>query len=349
VTVDGPLAWQQVELPPAWSPEVVVEGPAGLLVVASRDDRLERWAEVFALNSEHGIDWTVLESGRFSEVVHLDGLVGADSGYVAYGLFSAGEFTDITVGRPANFPEPAVWTSIDGVVWELTPLPLPGRAERISEIVSYSIFDLAVSGELHVAVGTEFDEDLPDGAGEVVVPTRQVLWATTESGGWDLIDDERLADAEGAAAGPSGIVTTTRTADGEIDVWGTTDGATWEQLGVIPQNGFVVALEGSGVGYVALVTSPDRERRLWFSTTGTTWSPVEGIDGAGSVHASPQGFVVVAAETMHWSPDGETWRSVSAPDGMAYIGRAAASARAVIVTGQTRDGSGRLFIGVEPG
>ncbi len=311
MTVDGPLAWQQVELPPAWSPEVVVEGPAGLLVVASRDDRLDRWAEVFALNSDHGIDWTVLESGRFSEVVHIDGLVGADSGYVAYGLFTAGEFTDTTVGRPANFPEPAVWTSIDGVVWELTPLPLPGRAERISEIVSYSIFDLAVSGDLHVAVGTEFDEDLPDGAGEVVVPTRQVLWATTESGGWDLIDDERLADAEGAAAGPSGIITTTRTADGEIDVWGTTDGATWEQLGVIRQNGFV--------------------------------------DGAGWVHANPQGFVVGAAEAMHWSPDGETWRSVSAPDGMAYIGRAAASARAVIVIGQTRNGSGRLFIGTEPG
>ena len=347
VTADGPLTWQQVELPRSWSPEFVVDGSAGLLVMASRDDRPDRWADVFAINPDDGIDWTVLESGGFSNAVHIDGLVGADSGYFAYGLFAGGEVTVTTVGRPSNFPEPAVWTSIDGVVWELTPLPLPRPAERISEIASYSVFYLAVSGDLRVAVGTEFDEDLPDGR-DVVVPTRQVIWATTESGDWGIIDDERLSQAEGAAAGPSGIITTTQTADGGIDVWNTNDGAVWEQLGVIPQDGRVAVLEGSGVGYVALVAGPDRERHLWFSETGATWSPVEGIDRAGWVYASSQGFVVDAAETVYWSPDGETWRPVSAPDGMAYIGRAAASARSVILTGQTHDGSGRLFIGTEP-
>jgi hypothetical protein len=349
------LGWTAVnELPTNHAIRSVAEGPNGWLALAGRFVN-SMGGEYLILHSSDGVTWTRLDSATFPAAVHVDEIVGHEDGYIAYGLYAGDDYTAITVEGPSNFPDPAVWTSADGAEWELVSLPLPDPGEAISEIVSYRAFDLTTKDGLAVALGYEFDEDLPDVEGTVFVPTRLIMWESTQPGEWSLVQPDGLEDWIDLAFGPAGIIAITPS-DSGLSIMSWADGI-WTETGAIPGDRVRASLVGSERGYLVQSSS-----RIFYSADANTWTPVDGPKEGLVIAADSGGFTVIGraegAETVWWSPDGTSWTAVGSDSGMGpdlkYVSGAGASERAVFIFGQTggrdfdiEDSQGFLLVGTK--
>lgn len=350
------LDWATVDaLPADYAVNAIAEGPNGWLALAGRFIN-STGGDYLILRSEDGVDWTRIEAS-FPAAVHIDEIIGTDTGYVAYGLYAGEDYSVTTTDRPSNFPEPGVWTSNDGTGWQLTPLPLPAPDEAISEIVSYRAFNLVVDGSAAVVLGVEFDEDLPEVEGTVTVPTRSLMWVAEEAGQWRLIQTEQIEDLVDLTVGPAGVVAS-RATDTGISVGVLDQQGAWEQLSTLPGEGFQANVAGNEHGYLIQTSSG-----LHFSSDAVDWTPVQGPSVAAVIAAHSGGFTVVSrsgeAETVWWSPDGSTWTAVGTPEDLPvdleFVSGAAATENSIAMYGQTQGGSldiagveGFLIVGTSP-
>ncbi len=344
------LEWTVVDaLPDDYVVQAIAEGPNGWLAVAGRFIN-SAGGDYLTLRSEDGVEWSRVDGASFPAAVHIDQIIGSDAGYTAYGLYAGEDYSVTTTDRPSNFAEPGVWTSVDGTQWELTPLPLPSPEEAISEIVSYGAFHLAIDNGHAIALGVEFDEDLPDVEGTITVPTRPIMWESIQPGEWRLVQPEQLEEWGDLASGPAGIVATGGSESGiTIMSW---TGETWEETAAVPGNGFQANLVGNEHGYLLQTTSG-----ILFSPDARSWTPVDGPAAGVVVAAHQGGFTVIdrsqETATVWWSQNGSTWTIVGTGDefgdDLGFIGGAATD-KAVVVYGQTRgvdidDTQGFLLIG----
>jgi hypothetical protein len=348
--------WATVDaLPTDYSVSAVTEGPNGWLALAGRFIN-STGGDYVILRSDDGVDWTRIDAS-FPAAVHIDEIIGTDTGYVTYGLYAGEDYSVTTTDRPSNFPEPGVWTSEDGTDWQLTPLPLPAPEEAISEIVSYRAFNLVVDDSYAIALGVEFDEDLPDVDGTVTVPTRPLMWMSEEPGQWQLIQADNVDELVDLVVGPAGIVATRATETG-ISVGSLDRQGAWEQLATVPGEGFQANIVGNGDGYVIQTSAG-----LYFSPDAVDWTPVQGPSVAAVLAAHSGGFTIVSrsggAETVWYSPDGTTWTTVGTPEDLPvdleFVSGAAATAKSIAMYGQTQEASlnitgveGFLMIGTSP-
>lgn len=331
------LEWTTVDaLPTDYSVDAITQGPNGWLALAGRFIN-STGGDYLILRSEDGVEWTRMDAS-FPAAVHVDEIIGTDTGYVAYGLYAGEDFSVTTTDRPSNFPEPGVWASSDGADWQLTPLPLPPPEEAISEIVSYRAFNLVVDDNVTIALGVEFDEDLPDVEGTVTVPTRSLMWIFEEPGEWQLIQADNVDELVDLTVGPAGIVAT-RATDTGISVRVLDQQGVWEQLATVPGERFQANIVGKGDGYLIQTSTG-----LYFSPNAVEWTPVEGPSVAAVLAGHPGGFTVVSrsggAETVWWSPDGHTWTVVGTPEDLPvdleFVSGAAATANSIAMYGQTQ-------------
>lgn len=338
----GVLEWTAVDaLPDDLVVVAIANGSNGWVALASRFADVTA-GEYVALQSTDGVSWTRLDGTSIPGAVHLDGLVGSDDGYLAYGLYAGESSTATTTNRPSSFPEPALWTSTDGATWELYPLPLPPPEAAISDTVSYRVFHVAAGNGQNVAVGVEFDEDLPEAEGAHVVPTRPIMWESTGPGEWRLVDSPGLEEWTGLAHGPAGIVASGGS-ESQTRIMGWA-GEMWEEYASLPGNGLATELVGNEHGYLLGTSSG-----LLFSTDARTWRAIHEGMSAAVIAAHPSGFVVIDVEQgtdVWWSPEGTTWILVGTENDLTiipslFIG-AAATDNSVIVYGHSQ-GDGRGF------
>jgi hypothetical protein len=349
------LDWTAVdELPTDHVVHSVTEGPHGWLAISSRFVN-STGGDYLLLNSSDGVSWTQIGSGSFPAAVSVDSIVGHASGYIAYGLYAGDNFSATTVNRPSNFAEPAVWTSLDGAQWELVPLPLPTPDEAISEIVSYGAFDLATDGDRFIALGYEFDEDLPDVEGTVVVPTRVIMWEAQQPGEWHLVQPDGLEVWTDLASGSAGIVATTRS-DAGVSVVSWIDGR-WTETGAIPGDGGEAILVGGEHGYLTRSSSG-----ILYSADASNWTTVDGPSNRAIIGAGSGGFAVVGrgeeGANAWWSADGTSWTvvgsGVETGADLEYAIGAGVTKNAVLVFGQdtssadVEDARGFLLVGTKP-
>ncbi len=306
------MEWTAVDaLPPDYVITGLAEGRNGWIAIAPRHVG-GGFGEHVVLQSDDGVEWSLLEDVVLPAVVTVGNVMTDEDGYVAYGLHAGANYTVTTKDKPSNFAEPAVWTSPDGVIWTVHPLPLPTASEAISAVVSYRIGGLAVEGDEMIAVGTEFDEDLPDIEGEVVVPTRPVMWRAERSGEWELIAPEGLIDFNDVASGPGGIVAVGPGSGSAGFVW---DGSVWMELGSLP-TGFWYTIDGGADGYVVLADNST----IHVSENGDEWTPAVGPGRTSTIWAGEDAFAAVSAEgddALVWrSDDGAVWEPVSTVEGI---------------------------------
>ena len=313
----GLLSWSTLDgVPDNVAIRAVADGPVGWLLVAPRNDQTNGWADAFVLRSNDAATWEEHQTAGFDAVVHIDGLVGTETQYIAYGLFASSSYTFITRDEPSNFPEPAVWTSLDGTDWELTPLPIPPAGDAISNNVSYRIVGVAADGEIAVAAGIEFDEDLPQEAregeesGDYLVPTRQVFWQKSSSQPWELVDAPEVGTVTRIVAGPAGLVAAAEAeSDTGVWLWDSAD-ARWGRISDLP--GSIRGLAASTKGYLALI-----DGQMWYSQDAIQWTITGGSISPSFIEAGEGGFVAATGRTVgqneagiSWSPDGQRWRQI---------------------------------------
>ncbi len=331
----GVLQWTaEDELPEDHVVHAIADGPSGWLALASRFINAAPGEYLF-LQSADGVNWTTVDAS-IPGAVTVDEIVGSENGYFAYGLFAGEDYQVTTTDQPSNFPTPAVWTSVDGTSWEVTPLPLPPPEEAISEIVSYRPFHLAEGEGRVVVLGVEFDEVVPDDfEGSYAVPTRPITWESTALGEWRLLTPENADDWSDLAAGPAGIIAVGGT-ENEVKIVTWSDGI-WEQSSTFEGSGFQARLVGNEDGYLLGTTGG-----LFLSTDAETWIPVDGPANGAVLAAHSGGFTVLeggpGSTTVWWSPEGTSWSIVGTEDelgtDLSFMG-AAASEDSVAIFGQT--------------
>lgn len=330
----------------------IAEGPGGWLALASRF-RNASPGDYLLLRSTDGVEWTRLDDASVPALVGAAHIVGSDESYFVYGLYAGDEYQVTTTDRPSNFAEPAVWTSDDGVDWELHPLPLPPSEDAISEIVSYQPSHLATNDGQAIVLGVEFDEDLPDNVeGSITLPTRPIMWESTSPGEWQLVDAPDLQEWSDIASGPGGIVAVggseTQTT---LLSW---TGDRWDQTAELSGNGFQANLAGNDHGYLLRTTSG-----ILYSADTSNWNPVDGPTTGTVLAGHSGGFTAIEgtqeSTAIWWSPEGTSWTVVGTQeelgDDLSFIG-AAATQNSVLTYGQTQadtinDVRGFLQIGID--
>ena len=354
----GLLTWRTLDvLPDNARARAIVDGPAGWLLLAPRNDQINGWIDAVVLRSDDAVTWEEYQTTGFEAVVHVSGVVGNEAQYLAYGLYASPGYTVITLDEPSNFAEPAVWVSLDGVDWELTPLPLPAAEETISDNVSYWIAAVAADGENVVAVGIEFDENLPEVYNEEVggyeVSTRQVLWQKNGSEPWEVVDAPELGTVSEAAAGPGGLIAAVPDESGSaVWRWDSAD-TQWDQVSDLP--GSVGGLVANAMGYLALT-----DGQMWYSTDAIQWEPVGGSISASFIEAGQGGFVAATGRAagqletgVWWSPDAQRWRKVGSTDQLSRtaflaVSLAAIDQAAVVIVTTDPTFQSAMLIGTAP-
>ena len=341
------LEWTRLDLLPddfAAGPFVV--GPEGALTRAYRFRGPVGDNTQLVFSSADGVDWSRVDAQGFGG----GGLVAYAGGYVSYGRYEGNRTTATTTALPTEFPPPAVWTSPDGIEWEMTLLPLPSPQEAVSELVSYQMLDLAATDSEMVAIATEFDEDRPEmeGDGTQAVSTRQLMWSTDDAGNWELIDFP-MEHPRSAAVGPEGIIVTDVTEEGTT-IW-RKEGDSWAAVASLPEGEFASAVVGNATGYLLTGES------AWFSSDGSEWREV-GPENAVSVEAGVSSFVALGiSETetsVWWSNNGLDWELAGSGDDFGieedgFISYMGVTDHAVIIAGQTGRGIEELRSGETKG
>lgn len=340
----GMLRWTSVNaLPADYTVLGMAKGPDGWLALASRFIN-SMGGEHLILRSDDGVEWSRVEGASLPGAVHATQIIGSEDGYMVHGLYAGEAYSVTTVNRPSNFAEPGVWASVDGTNWQLTPLPLPSPEQAISEIVSYRVFHLAVAGGRAVALGTEFDEDLPEIEGSVIVPTRPLMWESDQPGHWRLIQSDQLKDWSGLAVGPTGIVAA-GPSDAGISIERLDEGG-WVELATVAGQGlFRADLAGNHYGYLVQTSNG-----AYFSADAINWTAVEGPTRVFATSAHEAGFTIIGGSgntpAVWWSQDGTTWATLGSNDNRGLelegVNGAVVTEKSVALFGQTR-GSGGLF------
>lgn len=338
------LEWNTMEFLPAdFAAGPFAIGPQGAITKAARFQGALGDDTSLVFSSPDGVDWSRVDARGFGG----QELVGHAGGYVSYGRYGGGGVTT-TTAPPTEFPRPAVWTSADAAEWDVALLPLPSPDDAISEIVSYQMSGLAVAESEMVAVGIEFDEDLPDVEGDQIVPTRQVMWATNAAGEWELVDYP-MERPTSVAAGPEGTIVTDATDSGTA-IW-KREGASWSQTGTIPEAEFVFSAVGNATGYLIARES------VWFSPDGSTWTRVDGPVNVNTVEAGPSSYVALGhldgEAAVWWSDNGIDWDLIGVGDDFgiepdAFVSYVGVTDHAVLIAGQTANDLNEMpAVGVE--
>jgi hypothetical protein len=302
ITESGPLVWRRVlDLSTNISVEHLTHGPAGWVALTQNNRQSNDYSNAPILGSEDGVEWVELRSGGPAEAVAIRGAFGHANGYLAFGPYASPNYTVTTVNRPSNFPEPAVWTSVDGVGWTLEPLPLPPAQEAISEIVSYRVTHVVGVGTDVIVFGVEWDEVVPEGVQDGVayaVAFRQIVWESDQAGDWRLVGESPIPEVEALASGPGGVIAVSLKSSTEVDLWRSDDGINWEQIGSLASvRGGPIFLQGNENGYVLGLGSVSN-----FSSDGLAWVPLEDVDGV--IGGGPGGIRLVwinSAMVARWT------------------------------------------------
>ncbi len=298
-----------------------------------------RWA---IWSSDDGLTWTAVPPIDVVFGSSVPALAVSDLGFVVVG----------EVPGPSSETGVAVF-STDGVHWtqSLLPAGLTNRGYAATAVVS--------GRDGFVALGL-YHEPVPEPSPSG--DARPLLWHSLDGIAWQLADlprsDVRVvsvaAGADAYLAG--GCITSGGTCDGAV--WRSTDGASWDQSGALPDN-FEPPDQGSlavdhiVVGERGLLAISGRADhgvagRVWGSANGSSWGvasrlttvdprilyavPVhDGFIAAGLLGEDPINESLQARRTV----DGSTWiTTLSEPSSPARPrGLAATTTRALLVSG----------------
>jgi hypothetical protein len=219
----------------------------------------------------------------------------------------------------------AVWTSVDGYVWERVAhdeAVFGGPGDQVMQ-------GLAAGGPGFVAAGFDTDRGV-------------VVWTSTDGLVWTRIVDLGGLFAQDVAVGDDILVVVgmDEGADGSqiAAVWTSPDGLAWTR---VPHDEDVFGGDGNqavnavahgvsgfvAVGYEFEQASPDFDAAVWVSPDGGSWSRVphdeevfggDGWQGMETVHAGPSGLVALGyGDSGDDSDDGydvAVWTSIDGTD-----------------------------------
>lgn len=180
-----------------------------------------------------------------------------------------------------------IWSSADGLDWDVSTLPFPESWDREEPAVFISASNLvSVDGRL-VALGTVGALD----------NLNVVVWEQTDGGEWSEIDTAPFMaaafNALDVTAGPAGLVVVTHHyAVGTGSAWRSADGGrTWTEHRPPGDNVEAYAVVGTGDRYLVAgsvgedIEGTGSSPRIWTSADGATWTAVtlEGSEAEGRV------------------------------------------------------------------
>lgn len=300
------------------------------------------------------VNWLGMELDGFTvnDELWLDHFATAAGGTVAFGeILREDPQTLDYVDRPARI------ASADGRRWvDITDVA----------ITSATIYSVGSTGCDLIVMGTK-----ADGTPAVWASTDGLAWTASTDPDVAQIGTRTLAYATGPgrvlafAADPPESGARVR----RIEVWGSSDGLTWDRLGSLPGSARRTVWEAAyGNGRWLVLGSARRSREYtWTSVDGTTWERTR--------HKHPIGIEQVAGYTLGFiatgtygdapgdtcgsgapyigrtwvSEDGAAWTEVSRSRGVAMLAIAALDGRLYGLGNSTKDSHGRLWWGPLPG
>lgn len=229
---------------------------------------------------------------------------------------------------PSGTPEPQPTTAAVSLAWTLTAsFGAENGAAVATDVTSHA-------GGL-VAVGTAFERPPPNLG--PLGPREGRVWKSSDGRTWeDTTPDGTFADVElshvYSAADGTLIILGTRVSDEEGAgthtrlAWESTDAVLWREAELgFPEGSYVSSLQHGPLGYLAWVFAlgATHGSEIWFSSDGRAWERTRDlIDGAVSIGAGPEGFVVSGTQGIYGeeqrpftiaSPDGRQWFEASSP------------------------------------
>ena len=201
-------------------------------------------------------------------------------GFVSRLTAEAGRY--FVLGALAN--DATVWSSADGVEWDIATLPFPASWDREAPVF-VSADHIVSSGDRLVAIGTVGALD----------NLNVVVWESLDGASWTELDTGSfMVDAfnvQDATVGPAGIVVITHAfGEGTGSAWRSADGGrTWSESQPDLAPMAASAVVGTASMYLIAGVAYDDEfnpsPRIWTSSDAVAWSPaaVEGSGGSGSV------------------------------------------------------------------
>ncbi len=211
-------------------------------------------------------------------------------------FFIAGAQTDI---YEDDFP--AVWSSVDGLTWEMAELPTNGRILATATNGSVLLVSTETTPLLLTTNGTDW---------ELVVDAdvEYVSTMTSWAGGFVAFGSAALISADGRDWQPVASESATNLAATVV-------------VKVFAHGDRLVAITGGADSYNSGPLA------LWTSTDGQEWTKIGSLPGTRRVTtpviaAGPLGWVMTGSDLdadirnyMWWSADGLTWQEVTAPVG----------------------------------
>jgi hypothetical protein len=271
---DG-TSWSEIDSPTwraAWaagSPngqaEMVASGPAGIVVVGSRQDgQTPGGYPPVILHSIDGQVWQSVALGAQFDDAYLDSLAAFEGGFVVVGgVGEASRFSE--TGFIQGVRRPAAWFSSDGLSW--TAADVEG-------------VEVAGGGLTHVLAGA--DGLTADGSGAAGVVEGPARWASRDgrtwrvSGpiGWESIGDSAVLASDGTRL----VALTADRVGGTLVGWVSADGLEWSPLAM---TGATTSVEQWFSSYFS---------RLWVGPDGV-------ITGGGGDFYNPTQYWYGAART----------------------------------------------------
>jgi len=342
--------WRKVDFEGhGWSLGAIASGDKGTVLVGSAQSGGNETAGWF---SPDGSSWKMVDALGGPGVVR--DLAAGPYGFLATGLRLPAAIVTTTQGTPSTGETPTVWFSADGESWTETALPLPPPAERIDDVVSYYVERAGGASGFLIVAGDEISENgVAVSETETMLPSRPVVWRSSDGTNWDLVEQPEWADA--TVSGPIAVVGDTVLLvighggeGGYSTVWSSTNGSDWNLAHTFDAGVFVRELAAGPDGFVATLG----DGALWFSADGTQWDRVFNPPNGqvlGLVSGTRMGYVLLLSPadfdpqvsdvidwqtTIYTSVDGRTWAQMGTAlsDGFVAIDATFAT-NGVIVSG----------------
>ena len=208
----------------------IAAGPDGYVMVGHAVDYAAAGpslpARATAWTSRDGVAWTrasdsddmdvgpCFDTGETPDCGGMNAVVATGSGFAAVG--------EVRTGIDGQPPQPAAWTSTDGVTWARAAISGPGGEETVNSggfLSSVAAADFGL-----VAVGTDCQPDCSGGT--VATSANGSDWTITRLAGAGPLSDLGTA---GQSAFALGAVDS-----GDLQLWRSDDGVAWERVASLP-------------------------------------------------------------------------------------------------------------------